>query len=507
MMRSAYTKFAALLPLILLLAAGWSPAAGVATAAETSLVPERPDIVLIGSELEGMYLARAAADEGMSVLVLDPRAKPGGQLLEGEMLFLDEPTGDWGQSLLQGRVKQLFDGFKSGKIRKLSEFRQYYDQLAAGIPIVSGVSITGVDIRQAPDASGRFVESLTYRMKDGSERTVYPGYVVENTDIAALTSRLQLPRIPGMESVVAKPAGPKDYMASTMMMRFKNVDWDAFQRGVMSLSPKEREAKYGSETHVNGTFTWGFGKVGANYDSGSDEWFLRGLNTVNQRGGEVMINALLVYGVDPTDEAGVQQALEEGKRQTDRIAAYLRQALPGWSKAEVNGYPEYLYIRDTDRYETEYVLQGTDLMSGAMFWDNVSIGGYPIDMQGTINGKWGIRLGTPDRYGMPLRSFLAKGFRNVIVAGKNVGASAVAYGSARIQAQTALAAETIGILLGQIQGRYSLSDMTPERMKPLQEYVKKEYGIVLTGIKANDKTAGLTEAQRRQFNEGRLVLP
>jgi hypothetical protein len=37
---------------------------------------------------------------------------------------------------------------------------------------------------------------------------------------------------------------------------------------------------------------------------------------------------------------------------------------------------------------------------------------------------------------------------NVILAGKNVGASAVAYSSARIQANTSLAAEVIGVILG-----------------------------------------------------------
>ncbi|MBW5446246.1 FAD-dependent oxidoreductase [Cohnella sp. CFH 77786] len=469
--------------------------------------PDHPDIAIIGSEIEGMYLARAAADEGLSVVVLDPRPKPGGQLLEGEMLFLDEPLGDKGQVLLQGRVKELFDGFKSGKIRKLSEFRAYYDKLTKGIPIVSGVTLTGVDIRQQPDATGRFVESVSYRTKDGRDKTVYPRYVVENTDFAALTSRLGLRRIPGMETIFRTPDGSNDYMAASLMLKFKNVDWSAFQREVMRLDKGKREQKYGSETHVNGTFTWGFGKVGAGYNSGSDEWFLRGLNTVNQRGGEVLINALLVYGVDPSNEESVRQAVEEGKRQTLRIRDYLRQTLPGWSKAEINGYPDYLYIRDFDRYETEYVLQGTDLMSGRMFWDNVSIGGYEIDLQGTKSSKWGSRKGNPDKYGMPLRSFQAKSFRNVIVAGKNVGASAVAYGSARIQAQTALAAESIGIILGQINGKYMLDEMTPARMKALQDYIRSKYRITLTGGNAVNKITGLTEDQRRAFNQGQLVIP
>nr|AYQ75514.1 FAD-dependent oxidoreductase [Cohnella candidum] len=475
--------------------------------AEAASDPTHPDIAIIGSEIEGMYLARAAADEGLSVVVLDPRPKPGGQLLEGEMLFLDEPLGDNGQVLLQGRMKELFDAFKNGKIRKISEFRAYYDKLVKGIPMESGITLTGVDVRQDPDATGRFVDSVAYRTKNGEEKTVYPRYVVENTDYAALTSQLGLRRIPGMETVFGSPDGSPDYMAASLMLKFKNVDWAVFQKEVMKLSKAQREAKYGSETFVNTTFTWGFGKVGAGYDSGSDEWFLRGLNTVNQRDGEVLINALLVYGVNPSDEASVRRAVEEGKTQTQRIVSYLRKTLPGWSKAEVNGYPDYLYIRDFDRYETEYVLQGTDLMSGRMYWDNVSIGGYEIDLQGTQNSKWGSRKGNPDKYGMPLRSFEAKGYKNVIVAGKNVGASAVAYGSARIQAQTALAAESIGIILGQIKGKYELADMTPDRMKVLQDYIAKKYRITLTGVKANDKTKGLTAAQRELFNQGKLVIP
>lgn len=85
-------------------------------------IKENYDVVIIGSELEGMYLASAATDEGLKVLVLDPRDKIGGQLLQGEMFFLDEPHDRNGNSLLQGDVKKLFEQFKSGKVRKTSEF-------------------------------------------------------------------------------------------------------------------------------------------------------------------------------------------------------------------------------------------------------------------------------------------------------------------------------------------------------------------------------------------------
>ena len=137
----------------------------------------------------------------------------------------------------------------------------------------------------------------------------------------------------------------------------------------------------------------------------------------------------------------------------------------------------------------DYVLKPSDLLSGTMFWDNVSIGGYPLDLQGTSANKWGIEMGRPDKYGMPLRSFLLKNYDNVIAAGKNVGSSAIAYGSTRIQPNTSLAAESIGIILGQLHGKQKLREITPEEMTKLQQYLAAHYQIKLTGITAPTKSA------------------
>lgn len=461
------------------------------------------DVVLIGSEIEGIYLAQAAMEEGLSVCILDPRDQPGGQLIQGEMLFLDEPVNDAGRSLLQGRVKELFDRYKSGDIRKPTEFKHYYKALIEGIPIESGVAIQAVEIVQAPSGSRRSVGTITYSTTEGAMKRITASYYVENTDHAALTSRLGLMRIPGIETIFG--GGQKEYMAATFMMNFRNVDWDRFRREVMNLPVLERERKYGSGTTITPLATWGFGHVGRSYTPSSEEWMLRGLNIVNQRDGEAAINALLAYDVDPTDPSSVQKAIEEGKRETQRVLLHLRQTLPGWEQAEIKGYPSYLYVRDCDRYETEYVMQGTDLMRGTMFPDNVSIAGYAIDLQGTKLQRWGMHKGKPDQYGMPLRSFLSKGYDNVIVAGKAVGASAVAYGSARIQPNTALAAEVIGVMLGRLGGERKLIDLSEEQIASLQQYVELKRGIALTDIQGANKVAGFTAWQERQFNQSLLA--
>ncbi len=467
--------------------------------------PSKPDIVLIGSEMEGMYLARAAVDEGLSVVILDPREKPGGQLIQGEMLYLDEPFSDGQKSLLQGRVKTLFDDYKKGDIRKKAEFEKYFNTLMEGIPLESGIEIKNVElVTGGADANRKKINTITYRTKDGQDKTITAKYWVENTDFAAITSRLGLKRIPGIETVFG---GDKDYMAASMMMKFRNVDWAKFQKEINRLSKKEQEEKYGGETTVTDKFTWGFGNVGTRYTPSNKEVFLRGLNTINQRDGDVLINALLVHKVNPSDPASIKKAVEQGKLETEKILPHLRKELPGWENAEINGYPDYLYIRDYDRYETEYILQATDMMSGQMYWDNVSIAGYAIDLQGTVNRHWGHRQGDPDKYGMPLRSFIPKGYSNVIVAGKNVGASAIAYGSARIQPNTAQAAEVIGIILGQTQAERSLLDLSEKEMRELQDYAKKKYSITLTDVKAANKIEKLTDEQRRKLNTELFQMP
>ncbi|WMT40799.1 FAD-dependent oxidoreductase [Paenibacillus sp. D2_2] len=154
--------------------------------------------------------------------------------------------------------------------------------------------------------------------------------------------------------------------------------------------------------------------------------------------------------------------------------------MPGFEKAELNGYVDYLYIRDYDRYETKYVLDYPDLKSSRMFWDNVTLGSYAIDLQGTRALPLGMGFGKPDRYGIPLRSFLLKSYDNVIVVGKSVGTTIKAYGSARIMATTAMAAQSIGIILGrETKQNKHLSELTQADFKRIHKYLAKDYKLVV----------------------------
>ncbi|MFF2482424.1 FAD-dependent oxidoreductase [Paenibacillus sp. NPDC058071] len=435
------------------------------------------DIVVIGSELQGILLAKAARKNGRSVLVLDPHEKPGGELILGEMQFLDEPNDKNNRSLVQGEMKRLFDGYKAGKIRSTADFQKYYNQLIKGIPMHNNITV--LTASSVPHQKEQVLQSITYKFKNSSTiHTVKSSYFVENTDHNALTSKLNnIRRIPGMETLSAIKDKP-DYMAATLMLKFRNVDWKKLHQSSLKEYPlSDLQKKYGANTYVDRTIATGYGKVMSQYKPKDSQLNLRGINALNQKKGQVIINALLIYDVDPSNEASVRKAIQKAKEEAPYILQFLREKLPGFEKAELNGYPDYLYIRDYNRFETDYILHESDLKSSRMFWDNVSIGGYALDLQGTKQIPNGIGFGFPDRYGMPLRSFMLKGYENVIVIGKNVGATIKAYGSARIMANNGLAAETIGIILGKEFNNRRLKQLTQEDFTRIHKYLKKEYKI------------------------------
>lgn len=456
-------------------------AASASTASPVSCGPgcQRYDIVMIGSEIEGVLLAKRAHDAGLSVLILDPREKPGGELIQGQMLVLDEPNDNRKRSLVQGEMKSLYDGYNAGTIRKLSAFENYYRKMIRGIPMRSGIVIDSVEINGTGKSNqGKTLKSITYLAKDGKLYQVQAGYFVENTDFNALTVHLGNKRIPGMESLYngKKP----DYMAATYMLRFKGVNWGKLHQAVLEDYPLTNVVKkYGPNTYVDWDFATGFSNITYQYKPRDSQLLLRGLNATYQKDGEVIVNGLLIYDVDPADPKSVRSAVAKGKAEAPYIAKFLREHIPGFSKAQLNGYPDYLYIRDYNRYETEYVLTYKDVMSSRMFWDNVTLGGYPVDLQATRALKKGIGFGKPDRYGIPLRSFELKNYDNVLVAGKNIGAEIKAYGSARIIPTTALAAETMGILLAREwkKGHKRLSELTAADFRRIHQYLKKDYNI------------------------------
>jgi hypothetical protein len=457
-----------------------------------------PDVVIIGTELEGLYLAQRAKQEGLRPLILEPSGAVGGQLLQGEMLYLDGIYDAEGKSLMQGGFKDLFHEYTEGRVRKLAQFEKVVQGLTKQIPLEKNITLGEVKVDNGK------VTSLTYIKKNGNRRTVAPLYVVDNTDSAVLVNKLGVPPLPGLEALYGSTQ--KEYMSATYMMKFKGVDWERFYSEFWAKEKLERTALYGPETYVDGNLAYGFPPIVAEYQlRNKDMLNLRGLNILNQKNGEILINALQVYDVDPSRPETVEKGMRLAKEELPFIRDHLKSHLVGFENIEIAGEPKYLYIREYNHYPTDYVMQASDLLSGRMFRDNVSIGGYFLDIQGSRSNREGLAIGRPDRYGLPLRSYMLQDYENVFVVGKLVGSTAVAYGSTRIQPNGVLAGESIGVLMGRNKGK-SLKKLSELDMQQFQVYMNTKYGINLNQTEGKNKITGLTAQDIEDLNKGLITL-
>ncbi len=456
------------------------------------------DLVIVGTELEGLYMAKRAHQEGLKVAIVEPMEGIGGQLLQGEMLYLDETFDLQNRSLVQGLMKDLFTRYYKGEIKKLAHFEAYVQQLIKGIPIEVGATIEKVH------TNGRSVTGLSYETSKGQKRFVTLDYIVDNSDRADVIDRLGVQRMPGLEALYQTPG--KEYMSGTYMMNFRNVNWQKLMDVFWKQQKNERAAQFGAETYIEDNFGYGFSNVVAKFTpSNPDMVNLRGLNILNQQDGDVIINALQVYDVDPSRPESIRRARELAKLELPRIRDLLREHLPGFEKVELGHAPKYLYVREYNHYPTEYVLQASDLLQGRMYWDNVSVGSYFMDIQGSRSNREGMAIGMPDKYGMPLRSYLLRDYDNVITTGKLVGATPFAYGSARIQPNGALAAESIGVLIAWLKGK-PLKQVTKEEMKQFHVYMHDKYHVELNQKEGRNMIAGFTEAEIEELNKGHISL-
>jgi len=162
-------------------------------------------------------------------------------------------------------------------------------------------------------------------------------------------------------------------------------------------------------------------------------------------GGRVYMNATKVMDHDPTDPFSLSNAEREARRQLMRIVHYLH----------VNEYPTYalassgakIGIREGRRIVGDYVLtsdQVLDRTEPLDFEDGVAVATSQIDFHSLTkpgNSGWRQRLGP---YSIPLRCLTAKGFPNLLMAGKCISVDQVVHSSCRMTPTCCAMGQAVG---------------------------------------------------------------
>lgn len=109
--------------------------------------------------------------------------------------------------------------------------------------------------------------------------------------------------------------------------------------------------------------------------------------------------------------------------------------------------------RESRRFEGDYLLRQQDIIEQTAFPDTVAFGGWSIDLH-PADGVFSERPGCNQwhgrgLYGIPYRSLYSRNIANLFLAGRIVSATHVAFGSSRVMATCAHAAQAVGMAASQ----------------------------------------------------------
>lgn len=148
-----------------------------------------------------------------------------------------------------------------------------------------------------------------------------------------------------------------------------------------------------------------------------------------------------VFGVDDRDAKSLTQAMVKGRTLLAEYESYYRRYVPGCEKATLVRTADWLGVRASRRIRCEKTLTEEDFDRPGRFADEIGRYSYPIDSHpktADAKGMEGFAKSYARRhvdgvsYSIPYGALVPVGLRNVLVAGRAIGADSVMQASVRV---------------------------------------------------------------------------
>ena len=386
-------------------------------------VPTEYEVIVVGAEPEGIAAAVAAARNGMTTLLLEKSSALGGLMTLGKLNYLDMCNGRDGTLLTRGIFQEFYKGV-NGNAFDITVAKNYFLQLVTDEPLITlrteaqllkplmdGSTIIGVEVKEKDKVVVYSAKRIIDATTDG--------------DLAAMAGA---PFTYGGADI----GEPGRKMGVTLVFELSGVRWLKVgsylntRRFIAFLT--NSPAGMGANNRV----AWGYEQEGLSYNPSDQQMRLRGLNVARQRKGSVLINALLVFGVDPLDEASYNNGIDRAIDELAYLTPYIRENYTGFEKAELSSTASRLYVRESRHFIGEYQLSIDDVLENRDQWDKIAIGGYPADVQPSEDQPYGTVIGSPDRYAIPFRCLVPLEVENLLIVGRSASFTSLAASSARV---------------------------------------------------------------------------
>lgn len=441
-------KFSALVAMLLIVTMLFSGCSGgdTTTTAEPESLPTFTnegtadsdyDVIVVGSDPEGIAAALSAARNGMKTLLLSKDSTPGGLYTLGALNFIDVPETRDGTLLVGGIYEEFVNAVGGSGFDIVNAANVFNDMLTAedNLTVRYGAKF------QEPVMNGNTVTGVTV-LEEGDMLVTYNApYIIDATQDGDVAAAAGAPYTYAGEDI-----GERDReMGVTLVFRVSGVNWDSMcryltiKRGIGEIFNKS------TSMGVSGNTAWGFSDEGYAYEPSDEAMRLRGFNMAKQDNGDVLVNALLIFDVDPLDEASREEGIARAKAELENIIPYLQDEFWGFGDCELAGTAEDLYVRESRHITCEYNLTIDDVLENRDQDDRIAVTSYPVDVQPTKTQTYGTVVGYPDQYAVGYKSLVPQDVDGLLVVGRAAGYTSLAAGSARIVPTGMACGEAAGV--------------------------------------------------------------
>ena len=452
------------LSVILLLAVAMC---GFAGCGDDSNVAEHPvedgmdyDVIVVGGDPEGVCAAVSSARNGLKTLLIEDDEALGGLMTLGKLNFIDICESRDGSILTQGLFMEFYDavGGTAFDVETAKQF--FYDWVVneenATLklntefvkPVMDGNTIVGVVVEE-----------------NGEQATYTASRIIDATVDADVAAAAGVPY-----TIAGEDIGEKErHMGVTLVFELSGVNWD---KVVNYLENDDNEGTGATEKTA-----WGYTREGYAYESKDELMRLRGFNVARQDNGNVLVNALIIFGVDAMSEDSKAQGIARAQKELEYIIPYVREHFIGFEDVQLVGTASQLYIRESRHIIGEYQLTIDDVLENRDQWDKIAIVAYPADIQPTAGQTYGTVIGSPDRYAIPFRSIVPLEVENMLVIGRSASYTSLAAGSARVIPVGMAEGEAAGVASAySLNNAISFRDMSADEaaIADVQKTLKKQ---------------------------------
>lgn len=310
----------------------------------------------------------------------------------------------------------------------------------------------------------------------------------------------------------------------------------AFQAGAETRKGRESVAEY-QEPHAPekaDTFTMGNTIMFCARNTGHPVKFKKPFwaytvtdEDLKERGHSHLVTQMEHYGIDSgfwwLELGGTQDVIKDGESIRDELLKYLYGVWDhiknGGEHGAENYELEWIQFlpgkRESRRIIGDYVLREQDVAAATRFADAVAYGGWPMDVHPPegffYDGHPTNFIQLDDIYTIPYRCYYSKNIHNLMMAGRNISATHIAFGSVRVMATCAIGGQAVGTAAA-LATKYDCSprEVGYNHIEELQQMLLRD-DCYIPGIRNNDDKdlalqANITASSWKQEWEPSLVV-